>query len=125
MSDLLATGESWLAGKLGDEASTAVAVTVGNTTGTIYATIGKTVFEAKDDKGFVTSYESRDYEFDAAVFVATFGDITPSEGITVVETEGAKVYTYIVGSPKGKRCWEYVGTARDRIKVHTKFYGIT
>lgn len=125
MSDLLASGESWLAGKLDDEASTGVVMTIGATTGTIYATIGSTEFEAKDKDNFVTTWESRDYEFDAADFVTIFGDVTPSEGMTVIETEGAKTYTYIVGAPKGRRCWEYVGASRARMKIHTKLYTVT
>jgi hypothetical protein len=123
MTDLLGAGETWLSQKLNDDAAITVTLTLGAASGSIEATIGETTFRTYDERKAVTSYQSRDYEFSAADFVDIIGAVTPTEGMLVAETDGGVTYQYAVGAPKGTRCWEYVGTKRERIKVHTRLYG--
>lgn len=115
MSDLLASGASWLAGQLAQAASRSVRYQRGVDYGSVLATIGSSRFEAQGTSGIVETWESRDYIIKAGTL--PFGE--PQRHDKIVETLNGVDVTYDVTSPRGVPVFHWGDPFRQTVRVHT------
>ena len=122
MTNLIASGTTWLTSQLKSHASETVTLSrSGETDATLSATIGSSEFETDDERGFLTKVESRDYIVDAADYDFGAGPVEPARGDQFRETVGSAVQVYEV-LPFGaeRQLFRYSDAARTRLRVHTK-----
>jgi len=115
MSDLLASGASWLADQLAAGAAKSCRYYRGMDYGVINATIGTSRFEAQGTSGVVETWESRDYMIRAGTL--PFGE--PMRHDKIVETINGVDVTYDVSSPRGVPLFHYGDAFRQTVRVHT------
>lgn len=115
MSDLLASGASWLAGQLAAGASRSVRYSRGADYGAVLATIGTSRFESQGTSGVVEMWESRDFVIKAGTL--PFGE--PLRHDKIVETISGVDVTYEVTSPRGVPVFHYGDAFRQTVRVHT------
>jgi len=115
MSDLLASGASWLADQLAAGAAKSCRYYRGMDYGVINATIGTSRFEAQGTSGVVETWESRDYMIRAGTL--PFGE--PIRHDKIVETINGVDVTYDVSSPRGVPLFHYGDAFRQTVRVHT------
>jgi len=115
MSDLLASGASWLAGQLAAGASRSVRYSRGADYGTVNATIGTSRFESQGTSGVIEQWESRDFVIRAGTL--PFGE--PLRHDKVIDTINGVDITYEVTSPRGVPVFHYGDAFRQTVRVHT------
>ena len=115
MSDLLASGASWLAGQLAAGASRSVRYSRGSDFGTVLATIGTSRFESQGTSGVIEQWESRDFIVKAGTL--PFGE--PLRHDKVIDTINGVDVTYEVTSPRGVPVFHYGDAFRQTVRVHT------
>ena len=115
MSDLLASGASWLAGQLSASASRSVRYYRGTNYGAINATVGTSRFESQGTSGVIEMWESRDFVIKAGTL--PFGE--PLRHDKIVETVNGVDVTYEVTSPRGVPVFHYGDAFRQTVRVHT------
>jgi hypothetical protein len=115
MSDMLASGASWLASQLAAGASRSVRYSRGADFGTVLATIGTSRFESQGTSGVVEQWESRDFIIKAGTL--PFGE--PLRHDKIVETVNGVDVTYEVTSPRGVPVFHYGDAFRQTVRVHT------
>ena len=115
MSDLLASGASWLAGQLSASASRSVRYYRGTNYGAINAAVGTSRFESQGTSGVLEMWESRDFVIKAGTL--PFGD--PLRHDKIVETVNGVDVTYEVTSPRGVPVFHYGDAFRQTVRVHT------
>ena len=115
MSDMLASGASWLAGQLAAGASRSVRYSRGADYGTVNATIGTSRFESQGTSGVVEMWESRDFIIKAGTL--PFGE--PLRHDKVIETINGIDVTYEVTSPRGVPVFHWGDAFRQTVRVHT------
>ena len=115
MSDLLASGASWLAGQLAAGASRSVRYSRGADYGTVNATIGTSRFESQGTSGVVEQWESSDFIVKAGTL--PFGE--PLRHDKVIDTINGIDITYEVTSPRGVPVFHYGDAFRQTVRVHT------
>jgi len=113
--DLLRSGTSWLADTLNASAGYAVTYRRGNSSASVIATIGKSLFEAGSQSGVIESFESRDYLLRTEDL--PFG--SPLRGDLILESTGGIVTTYEVSTPRGVPLFRYADAFRSLVRVHT------
>lgn len=118
MSDLLATGSTWLAGKLQGKAAKSVTYTRrGQAVGSgLTATYGRTVFEQDSTTG-VIRWESKDFIFDAADLTISSVVVQPENGDRITDAAGN---VFEVLGDNGEPCFKYTDGHRVQVRVHTK-----
>lgn len=116
MADLLASGAAWLAGQLAASAGRQVRYVRGNSSSTITATVGRSMFEAANQAGVLEQWESRDFLVTTTAF--PFG--LPARHDKIVDTLGGSDVTYEVSSPRGVPVWHYGDGFRATMRIHTK-----
>jgi hypothetical protein len=115
MSDLLQTGQAWLAGQLQSYVSRSVTYTRGGTSLVIQATVGRTLLKLADDYGgVVMQMTDRDYLIPPAS-LAALGD--PRKGDRI--TDGVDGYVYEV-QPYGTDPHFTVDPQRTMLRIHCK-----
>jgi hypothetical protein len=115
MSDLLASGASWLAGQLSASASRSVRYYRGTNYGVINAAVGTSRFESQGTSGVLEMWESRDFVIKAGTL--PFGE--PLRHDKIVETVNGVDVTYEVTSPRGVPVFHYGDAFRQTVRVHT------
>ena len=115
MSDMLASGASWLAGQLAAGASSSVRYYRGADYGVVLATIGTSRFESQGTSGVVEQWESRDFVIKAGTL--PFGE--PVRHDKIVETVNGVDVTYEVTSPRGVPVFHHGDAFRQTVRVHT------
>lgn len=115
MSDMLASGASWLASQLSAAASRSVRYQRGADYGVVNATIGTSRFESQGTSGVIETWESRDYTIKAGLL--PFGE--PLRADKIVETINGVDVTYEVTSPRGVPVFHYGDAFRQTVRVHT------
>jgi len=114
MSDLLASGASWLAGQLSASASRSVRYYRGADYGMVNATIGMSRFESQGTSGVLEMWESRDFVIKDGTL--PFGE--PLRHDKIVETTNGVDVTYEVTSPRGVPVFHYGDAFRQTVRVH-------
>jgi hypothetical protein len=115
MSDLLASGASWLAGQLSASASRSVRYYRAANYGVISAAVGTSRFESQGTSGVIEQWESRDFLVKAGTL--PFGE--PLRHDKIVETVNGVDITYEVTSPRGVPVFHYGDAFRQTVRVHT------
>ena len=115
MSDLLASGASWLAGQLSASASRSVRYSRGADFGTVLATIGSSRFESQGTSGVIEQWESRDFVIKAGTL--PFGE--PLRHDKIIDTINGVDITYEVTSPRGVPVFHWGDAFRTTVRVHT------
>jgi hypothetical protein len=115
MSDLLASGASWLAGQLAASASRSVRYYRAANYGVISAAVGTSRFESQGTSGVIEQWESRDFLVKAGTL--PFGE--PLRHDKIVETVNGVDITYEVTSPRGVPVFHYGDAFRQTVRVHT------
>jgi len=115
MSDLLASGASWLAGQLSASASRSVRYARGADYSTVSATIGTSRFESQGTSGVIEQWESRDFVIKAGTL--PFGE--PLRHDKIIDTINGVDITYEVTSPRGVPVFHYGDAFRQTVRVHT------
>jgi hypothetical protein len=115
MSDLLASGASWLADQLAAGAAKSCRYYRGVDYGVVSATIGISRFESQGQSGVLETWESRDYMI--RVGTLPFGE--PLRHDKIVETINGVDVTYEVTSPRGVPVFHYGDAFRQTVRVHT------
>jgi len=115
MSDLLASGASWLAGQLSASASRSVRYSRGADYGTVSATIGTSRFESQGTSGVIEQWESRDFIIKSGTL--PFGE--PLRHDRIIDTINGVDITYEVTSPRGVPVFHYGDAFRTTVRVHT------
>jgi len=115
MSDLLASGASWLAGQLSASASRSVRYYRAANYGVISAAVGTSRFESQGTSGVIEQWESRDFLIKAGTL--PFGE--PLRHDKIVETVNGVDVTYEVTSPRGVPVFHYGDAFRQTVRVHT------
>jgi hypothetical protein len=115
MSDMLASGASWLAGQLSASASRSVRYYRGTNYGVISAAVGTSRFESQGTSGVIEMWESRDFVIKAGTL--PFGE--PLRHDKIVETVNGVDVTYEVTSPRGVPVFHYGDAFRQTVRVHT------
>jgi hypothetical protein len=123
MADLLATANEWLASQQRAHASREVSYQRGALSATLLATIGRTVFELQDAKGFIQKTESRDYLITTSDLVLAGQTVLPERGDKIVETVGNQTFTYEVLAPGREPVWRFSDPFRTQLRIHTKHVG--
>ena len=120
MADLLQTAHQWLAGQQREHASQEVTYQRGAENVTLQATIGRTLFELQDAKGFIQKTESRDYLISTSDLILDSQVVLPQRGDKIIETVGDKTFTYEVLAPGKEPVWRYSDPYRTQLRIHTK-----
>ena len=115
MSDMLASGASWLAGQLAAGASRSVRYYRGADYGAVNATIGTSRFESQGTSGVIEQWESRDFVIKAGTL--PFGE--PVRHDKVIDTINGVDVTYEVTSPRGVPVFHWGDAFRQTVRVHT------
>ena len=115
MSDMLASGASWLAGQLAAGASRSVRYSRGADFGAVSATIGTSRFESQGTSGVIEQWESRDFIIKAGTL--PFGE--PVRHDKVIDTVNGIDITYEVTSPRGVPVFHWGDAFRQTVRVHT------
>lgn len=120
MADLLKQTSAWLEGKRHDSLTVSVTYARGASSVELLATVGRTVFELRDDYGGVEKTEARDYLVRTEDLVIDGALALPERGDEVRETEGAQVFVYEVMAPGKEPHWRYSDPYRQTLRIHTK-----
>jgi len=115
MSDLLASGASWLADQLAAGAAKSCRYYRGMDYGVVNATIGRSQFEAQNTSGVIETWQSHDFIVRSGML--PFGD--PMRGDRIVETLNGVDVTFEVASPHNTAWWEYADSFRQTVRIHT------
>jgi len=123
MPDLLKSASAWLEGKRHEHMSVPVTYSRGDASVELMATVGRTVFEVRDDYGVLEKTESRDYLVRAEDLVPDGVQVLPERGDEIREANGGKVFVYEVMAPGKEPHWRYSDPYRQTLRIHTKFTG--
>jgi hypothetical protein len=115
MADMIAAGAAYLAARLKSSAGASVVYQRGTNSGTVVATVGKSMFQTADANGLVENWESRDYLLTTSDL--PFGE--PRRGDKIVEVQNGISVTYEVTSPRGVPLFHYGDAFRSTVRVHT------
>ena len=120
MSDLLATGNSWLAGILKNKVSRTVTYTRGAYSVSLSATEGNSARDLLDTEGFGERIDTIDFIITRTDLVLNSVTVLPQRGDTITETYGGKTRTYTVIPPsEGEECYREVAR-KYQLRIHTK-----
>lgn len=121
MADLLATGATWLAGKLQTAVYQSItAARNGNAIGSsLRATYGRTVFEQDTVTG-VIQWEARDFILDAADYTYEGSVVKPANGDRITDHLG---HVYEALGNGAEPCFRYTDPTHVQIRIHTKQVG--
>lgn len=124
MADLLAQSSAWLEKQRHEHRTVPVTYVRGTASVALQATIGRTVFEQRDDYGVIEKTESRDFLV-RSEDLALEGALTlPERGDEVREAdEGGKVFVYEVMAPGKEPHFRYSDPYRRTLRIHTKHIG--
>ena len=121
MSDLLESGQAWLAGKLKSHASREVVYLRGASQATVSATIGRTLLKLDDGYGGIRmEWTDRDFLIQATEIDFGGGPVSPERGDRIQETAGSVVSTYEVTAYGGDPPFRPSDPFGIVLRIHTK-----
>ena len=123
MADLLEQGAAWLEEMRLKHASRPVTYVRGAASVEVQATVGRTVFELRDEFGLVEKTETRDFLVRTAELVLGGEQTLPRRGDQVREAQGDKVFVYEVMAPGKEPEWRWSDFYRRTLRIHTKQVG--
>lgn len=116
MSNLLADGAAWQAGKLKSHAAETVTISDGTYTAEISATTAREDAPLDEMNGQIITYQMRDFIVTAADLVLNSQTVTPRPGWTITRTNGR---IYEVQHPPGTdQCFREV-PGGVMLRIHT------
>jgi hypothetical protein len=119
MSNLMQTGQAWLAGQLKAHVSTPVVYDRGGQTVTLDATFGRTDAERVDENGVGIREEIVDFLVTAADLVIDGAAVLPKRGDAIRYTDGAVEKTYEVMTV-GEGHYRPADPFGTMLRIHTK-----
>ncbi len=122
--DLLRRGLEWLERERVRHASRNIHYVRAGESIQVRATVGKTVFEIRDDYGVAEHTETRDFLILARDLILGGAQATPKRGDQVREADGGKVFIYEVMAPGKEPEWRYSDLYRHTLRIHTKQVGV-
>jgi len=120
LGDFLKDASEWLDGMRHAHMTTGVTYVRGSSSVELSATIGRTVFELRDDYGGIEKTEARDYIVRAEDLILDGSAVLPERGDEIRETDGAKTCVYEVMAPGKKPHWRWSDPYRKALRIHTK-----
>jgi hypothetical protein len=122
--DILKDASGWLEDQRMKFRTGPVVYRRGNDSVEVAATVGKTIFEVRNEFGLIEKTETRDFLILAADLVLNDLPVLPKRGDQVRETVGSKVFVYEVMAPGKVPEWCYSDPYRKTLRVHTKHAGM-
>ena len=120
MADILQTGAAWLTEMNTTHRGRTVTYKRGDTTASVPAVSGRTVFEVPTDFGVYEKVQSSDYLITVAA-LAAFDE--PLAGDQVRDTIGDTTHIFEVMAPGPEPVFRYTDAARRTFRIHTKRVG--
>ena len=121
MTDLLESGQNWLAGKLKTHASREVVYLRGASHIAVSATIGRTLLKLDDGYGGIRmEWTDRDFLIQAAEIDFGGGPVSPERGDCIQDTVGSIVSTYEVTAYGGEPPFRPSEPFGIVLRIHTK-----
>jgi hypothetical protein len=124
VTDLLQTGQEWLADQLKEHASRQVVYQRGATELVVQATIGRTLMKLDDGYGGIRmEWTDRDFLIQAADLLIGAAVVTPERGDRVRETVGVLTSVFEVMAYGGEPPWRISDPFGKLLRIHTKYIG--
>ena len=120
MTDLLQSGQNWLASKLKAHASQSVTYKRDSAEAELQATIGRSTYQQNDGEGIVTRSHVRDFLIDTADLVLSSIGSLPRRGDRIHQSDGGTTIVYEVMSLGGEPPWRFSDPFRLKLRIHTK-----
>jgi len=120
MADMLQEASAWLEEKRHEHCTVPVTYVRGDDSVELQATIGRTIFEQRDDYGVLEKVESRDFLVRAEDLVVGGDRTLPERGDRVREEQDGKVYVYEVMAPGREPHYRFSDPYRKTLRIHTK-----
>ncbi len=125
MTNLLQSGQEWLANQLKIHASSDVIYQRGAGQVSVQAIIGRTLLKLEDGYGGVhMEWTDRDFLIQPTDLVIAGLPILPERGDTIRETQSGKTYIYEVMAPGSEPPWRWSDPHRKLLRIHTKQIGV-
>ena len=125
MTDMLRSGQEWLADQLKQHASRPVVYQRGIEQVSVQATIGRTMLKLDDGYGGVRmEWTDRDFLIQTADLILGAALVTPERGDRVRETVRANTSVYEVMAYGGEPAWRFSDPFGKLLRIHTKFIGV-
>lgn len=115
MADLLRDAAAWLTDQLRGSAGSTVAYVRGDSTATMTATVGRSIFQSETTGGVIEQHESRDFIVKADEL--PYGE--PLRGDKIYETLDGIAQIYEVRTPRGVPLFHYADAFQTSVRVHT------
>lgn len=120
MTDILRSGQAWLAGKLTQHASRHVVYRRDELGVELSATIAKSEYEQDDGDGIITRAQVRDFLIDTDSLLLSIIGTLPRRGDRIVEIDGDTTFIFEVMSIGSDPPWRYSDPFRIKLRIHTK-----
>jgi hypothetical protein len=126
MSDMLQSGQAWLADQLKTYASRLVTYQRGSQQTTLPATIGRTLMKLDDGYGGVRmEWTDRDFLIQAADLRFAGLQVSPERGDRLLDADGLQTVIYEVVSFGGNPPWRFSDPFGTLLRIHTKRIGVS
>jgi hypothetical protein len=124
MTNLLQSGQEWLANQLKVHASSEVTYQRGVNQVQVQAVIGRTLLKLEDGYGGVhMEWTDRDFLIAPTELILAGLPILPERGDIIRETENGTTYLYEVMAPGNEPPWRWSDPHRQLFRIHTKQIG--
>jgi hypothetical protein len=124
MTNLLQSGQEWLANQLKVHASSEVTYQRGLNQVQVQAVIGRTLLKLEDGYGGVhMEWTDRDFLITPSELILAGLPILPERGDIIRETENGTTYLYEVMAPGNEPPWRWSDPHRQLFRIHTKQIG--
>jgi len=124
MTNLLQSGQEWLANQLKVHASSEVTYQRGVNQVQVQAVIGRTLMKLDDGYGGVhMEWTDRDFLIAPAELILAGLPILPERGDLIRETENGITFLYEVMAPGNEPPWRWSDPHRQLLRIHTKQIG--
>jgi hypothetical protein len=124
MTNLLRSGQEWLANQLKVHASSEVTYQRGVNQVQVQAMIGRTLLKLEDGYGGVhMEWTDRDFLIATADLILAGSPVLPERGDIIRETENGTTYLYEVMAPGNEPPWRWSDPHRQLFRIHTKQIG--
>lgn len=116
----MSRGAAWLSSQMASASGKTVRYARASNFVILNAVVGRTTFDVQDSDGMIVKWTSRDFLIEASALVLARAAVTPQQGDTITEYDGHKTYVHEVNAPTGAQAWEWCGTDRLRMRIHTR-----
>jgi hypothetical protein len=124
MTNLLQSGQTWLANQLKIHASSEVTYQRGANQVQLQAIVGRTLLKLEDGYGGVhMEWTDRDFLIATSDLILAGSPILPERGDIIREAENGTTYLYEVMAPGNEPPWRWSDPHRQLFRIHTKQIG--